>query len=249
METREAFLATSGNQFQSAFIKDILERANIPYLIRDSALQVLGISNMPMDSQEFRVPQDRLQEAKDALCAGGYMCEVSERLLGRALKEIVEPLLQAPEPDLGRLRHFLEVNNKETSRALIKATLEKPGGRGLLEEIFFNLNKTDDLVSLHSLARELGPRASQEFFDRLKSVLAAAPLEARQSILEVLPDFPDCPERTALLASALLSPDPEVRDAAGEALFALGEGDFGYNAEAPQDQREEAVSRILESFK
>ncbi len=250
MEMNLVPLTTAGNQYQISLISEVLQGAGIPFTMRDSAaLSALGVGTTPLTSKQILVPQDRLQEAKDVLCAGGIVCEVSERLLTRALEEIVDPLLEAGDPDLDRLRRFIQVNNKDTSRALMEATLEKPGGPELLENLFFKLDQSDDVACLRALARALGSKVSGDFFERLKESLSAGTVEKRIALLETIPDLPNRPDRADALAVALRSTSSKIRDAAGEALFALGLGDFGYEAEGPPDEREEAITKFLGFFK
>ena len=112
-------LTTSHDPIQKALIGETLRGAAIPFVPTP-----IGAHTMPQSAAEvlFHVPGERLQEARDLLCAKGVVCEISERLLKRSLEEIVKPLLGKTEHDLTRLTRFLETNNKETVRALFEAT-------------------------------------------------------------------------------------------------------------------------------
>jgi hypothetical protein len=246
MEENYVPLTTASGPFQKFAIEESLKAADIPYTIREQGgpTAIIG-SSTPLISQEFLVPPERLQEAKDTLCASGIVCEVSERLLRRAIEEIVKPLFGASNPDLSRLTHFIEVNNKETVKALLEAVLEEDGGLALLENVFFRLDHTEDVPSLRTLARVLGPKAGQHFLERLRNVMATGKTEERLAVLEIIPELPDSTARAHVLAMGLRDPDFQVREAGGEALFALGKGDFGYEPDAPEDEREAAIADFL----
>ena len=245
-------LTSCHGAYQTTMIEGVLESAAIPYALRDGSLEhlavALGASEMPLGSKVVLVPRDRLQEAKDVLCANGVVCEVSERLLRRAVEEIVKPLLPASSGrDLSRLTRFLEVNNKETVKALLEETLELEGGRDLLEDTFFLLDQEEDLASLRMVARAVGKGARPQFFERLEEAIRSGDLRRQIAFLEVLRELPETPERAAVLALALRSSQAEVREEAEEALFSLGKGDFGYEADGEAEEREAAVERYLDS--
>src|SRR5262245_58528857 len=128
MEQKFVLLTTAANSFQKSIIEAILRSAGISYLSWNPSLTVVLGSERPLSLEQFQVPADQLQIAKEILCAHGVVCEVSGRLLNRALEEIIKPLLGTSERDLSRLQRFVEVNNKETVRALCEATLREEGG-------------------------------------------------------------------------------------------------------------------------
>jgi hypothetical protein len=240
--------ATSGS-YQKYLIEEVLKGAEIPFAVQErGGLTAWLGKEAPTIFLEFLVPLERLQEAKEILCGNGIVCEVSERLLGRALDEIVKPLLGSSDRDLDRLARFFEVNNKETVKALVELTLEQPGGRPLLEDLFFRLARTEDLNPLRVLARVLGPKADARFFGRLVEEMGSGRKESELAILEVLPELPDTRERTEALAKALRDPILEVREAAGEALYSLGKGDFGYDPTSPAEDRETSIKDFLTIF-
>ncbi len=243
-------LMSSNVQYQVFAVGEVLKGAGIPFMIRESSPTTAFTGDSgPLGNQEFLVPPDRLKEAKEVLCANGIVCEVSEHLLHRALDEIVAPILKGTSRDLGRLIHFIEVNNKETVRALLESALAIPGGPELIEDLFFSIDRPEDEVCLRTLARVLGPRAGNSFYDRLKEVMSTGPKDSRIALLSVVPELPAVLERVEALAIGLRDPSVEVREAAGEALFALGRGDHGYEPEAPEDAREEAIRKFLAASK
>jgi hypothetical protein len=238
-------LAASGSQFQKFAIEEALKAAGIAYAIRDHGAPKVYTGEGMLLYQEFVVPESRLQEAKDALCANGIVCEVSEHLLRRALEEIVKPIMGCLDPDLSRLTHFVEVNNKETVKALFQEALKLEGGRGLLDDLFFRIDRPEDIPCLRTLARVLGPEADAAFWARLEEMMRSGEDQPRLALLEVLPELPEIRRRAEILAIALRDPSLEIRDTASEALFALGKGDYGYNPEDPEDERESAIANFL----
>jgi hypothetical protein len=247
MEENFVHLTSSGGPFQTFVIEEALKAAGIPYTILDRTPAKAIIGGLALENEEFTVPAGRLEEAKDVLCGNGIVCEVSERLLRRSLEEIVMPLLRGEVRDQGRLVRFMEVNNKETVRALVDATLALPGGQELLTDIFFSLDRKEDAAALRSMARALASKVDDLFLDRLKEAVSTRHKDARMALLEAIPEFHDVPGRAEVLAIALADPDIEVREAAAEALFALKRGDYGYEPDAPEEQRAQAIRRFLAS--
>jgi hypothetical protein len=241
-------LTVSTNPLQKILIEGALKAAGIPFSQHDGPAPtvILGQDN-PISCLEFRVDPERLQEAKDVLCAAGIVCDVSERLLRRTLDEVVKPLLESRERELGRLLHLVEVNNKETVAALFEATLELAGGRELLEELFFAMAR-EGLGRILILARALRDRTTAGFDDRFQAEAIHGDRETRISLLGTVQEFPASYWQASVLGAALLDRDSEIRDSGSEALFALKGEDCGYDPEAPPAEREEAVQALLEKL-
>jgi len=239
---------TSSSPYLQFAIEETLKGAGIPYAIRDYGGPPKAFATGRLLFQEYLVPANRLQEAKDVLCANGIVCDVSERLLRRAIDEIVKPLMQESDRDLSRLARFIEVNNKETVKALFEQVLREEGGQQLLEDLFFQINRLEDLACLRTLARVLGPHADAAFNGRLMEVLATGSIQARLALIEVLPELPSTRSRAEAIAHALRDPQLEIRDAGAEAVFALGKGNFGYDPEGPEEERESAIDDFLAMF-
>ena len=246
MQQKFVQLAVASNPVQRTLIEGSLKRASIPFSVIDGpAPEVILGALSPLVYLEFRVSPERLQEAKDVLCASGLVCEVSDRLLQRSLEEAVKPLLGKQERDFQQLLHLAEVNNKETVRALFDATIELDGGRELLEDLFFQM-AGEGQGRLVVLARALREGTGDAFSDRFRSETTSGAKETRITLLGVLPELPPSPSRTQALAAALLDPDAEVRDAASEAMFDAEGEVFGYDPEASEQEREKAVEAMLE---
>ena len=245
-----AALTTTTGPVQKFLIEDVLRDAGIPFSIQENITPntILGATN-PVNFFAYRVPADRLQEAKDQLCANGVLCEVSGRLLKRSIQEIVFPLLDQDrqDRDLGRLVYVVGINNKETVRALFDVTTEYDGGIELLEDLFFEIAQ-QGAAHLLSLARVLSENSTEDFESRFRSEATASVPQNRIALLEVLPEFSIGPWQSQVLQESLLNADGEVREAAGEALFTLGIDDYGYEPQAPVAEREEAVDRIFRSL-
>jgi hypothetical protein len=247
MSEESALLTAATNPFQASAIEATLRSAGIAFWTKEapsSAVVFLGPLYGGAGYLEFHVASDQLKEAKDALCAGGIVCEVSERLFRRSLEDIVKPLLSDAEPDYGRLVRFLELNNKETVKAIFEATLELGGGRELLEDLFFHLARSRH-PGLRSLARVLGRRTTASFAERYSSDASVGEKETRIALLDVLAEFKSAPWHLEVLATALLDRDSEIREAASEALFELRGRDCGYDPEDPPAEREAAIEEIL----
>jgi hypothetical protein len=246
MEKNLVSLTNTQNPYQQSIIEAILREAEIPFTVRDGAAPTAYLGTVgPLTFQQFFVPPERLQEAKEILCANGVVCEVSPHLLSRSLEEIVKPLLASQERQLDRLARFVEINNKETVRALSEAVLKESGGCELLEELFFFLARNGSSVALRTLARSLHQKMNAGFGDRFQAELAHGEKKTRLALLEVLPELPPSRDRARALASALRDRDGEIREAASEALFGLGLKDFGYDPEDPPAEREAAVKEFL----
>jgi hypothetical protein len=245
MSTPFAALTVTTNALQRAIIEEVLRTVGVPFELagRADTNAALGAAG-PDGPAEFRVPVEKLQETKELLCAHGIVCEVSERLLRRALDEIVKPLLKSSERDLERLVYFAGVNSKETLRALFDATLLEPGGDELLSELFFLLAR-ERSEGLCTLARALRGRAGAGFSDRYHSELTTGPKDVRIELLGALPELPPSRWRLEALAEALFERDGEIRAAASEALFAMGGGACGYDPDDPPAEREAAVRQLL----
>jgi hypothetical protein len=172
------------------------------------------------------------------------LCDVSERLLRRTLEEVVKPLLGLRDRDLHRLLHLATVNNKETLAALYEATNALEGGRELLEDLFFEMARAEQ-GNLAALARGISSKASAAFGERFLQEVKGGPKEARLALLDVAGCFKKtCSWMLESVATALADPDEEIRDAAGEALFAVEGTDHGYDPKGPEDEREEAITRF-----
>lgn len=250
---KEALLTTSANPFQRSVIEGVLRDAGIAFRIQESPAPTAYLgSGSPLAYEEFRVSPDDLQKAKDVLCLNGVVCEVSGRLLHRSIEEIVKPLLfrhgddGSRGGDLGRLLRFVEINNKETVRALFEATLREQNGRELLEELFFLLARGESPM-IRILARALHKQVNAAFGDRLLAEAVHGQKKLRLALLSTIPDLPDTPDRVRTLAAALRDRDGEIREAGSEALFALGGEDHGYDPEDAPAEREQAVQKLLAS--
>ncbi len=251
-------LTSSSNPLQQSLVEEVLKDEDIPFEVREQAWlnTILGAGN-PMGFREFLVPEDRLQEAKDALCGNGIVCDVSERMLRRSLDEIVRPLLEARphgegegegKRDLCRLAYFVGINNKETVRALFEAVRKEKGGEDLLEDLFFHLAR-EDSFALRILARVLHEGKASESGSRFLSEWASAEKEARARLLDVLPELPASHWRLEVVVEGLRDGDPDVRAAAGEALYTIRHGDdCGYDPDAPEAEREEAIEQVKKAM-
>ncbi len=237
-------LTRATHPVQKSLIEQILKAEGIPFNCVDNALSVIFGGSLPMGYQEFQVPSARLQEAKDALCAGGVVCEVSHRLLNRTLEEVIAPLLQSDQRDHERLAHLVEINNKETVHALFEKTLELEGGRELLEDLFFELARKSS-PGLLVLARSLAGGATSEFLSRYAEEAISGDKQSRMALLEVLREIPSNYLRRRVLAVALTDADFDIRDAASEALYSMTESSCGYAPEDPPEKRSAAVEKIL----
>jgi hypothetical protein len=203
-------------------------------------------SASPMVEISFRVPESRLQEAKDALCARGILCEVSERLLRRTFEEVVKPLLGNPSANLDRLTYLVGINNKETVRSLFTLTLEEEGGRDILERLAFLL-AGGNVPALKILVRVLSRQSSKAFAEHFLLEMASGSKEIRLGLLETIKELPLGFPREEALALSLRDADLEVRDAAREALYSLKHTDYDFDPEAPEEEREEAIGRFLKA--
>ncbi len=240
-------LIDATNPLQTSLVEEVLREAGIHFTAHEKAApSVIFGSTSPVGFLEIRVPETQLQEAKDALCANGIVCDVSERILERTLEEVVKPLLSTTERDYARLLHLVTINNKETVEALFRATLEFEGGRELVEDLFFAMAQKG-LRELRLLARVFSENLSSGFEARFRRLGSGGALETRITLLDVLPKLPESGWRHAFLAEALLDKEAEIRDAASEALFSLKKQDYGYDPEDPPDARREAVQRFLEA--
>jgi hypothetical protein len=240
-------LTRSGNPVQQSILRDALTEAGIPFLSTGELgpMALFGAVN-PIDYVEFRVPPERLQEAKDLLCSQGIVCDVSERLLRRSLEEVVIPLLNRKDRDLERLLYLARINNKETVAALYESTRVLVGGAELLEDLFFAMARSGE-GNLLILARALVGSTTESFGPRFLQEATSEGKETRMALLDVAAAFGAQAWILRSVAAGLLDPDPEVRDQAGEALFAVEGKDYGYDPEGPEPERQAAVARLLEA--
>lgn len=240
-------LISCANQLQKTLIEDVLKDHKIPFTCVDATMAPIFGQHSPLGYQELRVPSDRLQEAKDILCANDIVCEVSERLLRRTMDEVVLPLLQSRHREYDRLLHLTRINNKETVQAIFRSTLEHEGGRELLDEFFFAL-AAEGSPRLLSLARILSVSASEEFLARYVELACDAGKEDRISLLEVVHVFPESSLHAAVILKALLDPDHDIREAGSEALYNVTGSSWGYEPDDPPETREEVVREIYEKL-
>lgn len=240
-------LTRSGNPVQQSLVRDVLAEADIPLLSIGALgpMALFGAVN-PIDYVEFRVPPERLQEAKDLLCSNGIVCDVSERLLRRSVEEVVVPLLGAQDRDLDRLLYLAKINNKETVAAIYEATRELVGGIELLEDLFFEMARRGEGNPL-ILARAIAGMTTEGFGPRFLEEATGGEKETRMALLDAATAFGAHDWVLRSVAAALLDSDAEVRDQGGEALFAVEGKDYGYEAEGPEPEREAAVARFLEA--
>ena len=245
-----AFLASAQGPFLRTAIEGVLRDAGVDYetQARSGVSVALGIHSTDgtFSWEEFYVSVERLLDSKDLLCANGIVCEVKGRLLERSLEEIVKPLLCQSAPSLDRLARFVEINNKETVRALFDATLRLSGGPELLSSVFFDLASRGS-PALRSLVRALRFHdTGQEFSRRVTDQASEAMKSTRLVLLDLLAELPESTHRLEALVRGLRDPDGEIRDAASEALFTIYKQDFGYDAEGEECEREEAVLELLD---
>ncbi len=258
-------LTRAGHSVQKSLIEQILRTEGIAFDCVDRSMSVILGSNPPMGYQEFRVSPERLHEAKDALCAGGVVCEVSHRLLNRTIEEVIEPLLESDSRVFNHLVQLIEINNKETVHAIFQRTFQLEGGRELLENLFFELARTSS-AGLFALARALGGSSGGSFdrsfdgsFDgsfggtsfgflqRYQESAIAGDKQTRMALLGVLHDFASRELHRRVMAVALTDSDFDIRDAAAEALLSLTESACDYDPTDPPHDRLRVVERILGS--
>ncbi|MCZ6619713.1 MAG: hypothetical protein O7E57_16455, partial [Gammaproteobacteria bacterium] len=241
-------LANFSGTYQCSLVEEILKDARIPLVTQYSSgfAIAFGLQSTEGDlgDQVFMVPEDRLQEAKDILCANGVLCDISERLLRRCLTDIVEPLLKNQKQDFDRLIRFVAVNNKETVRAVFQFTIAEEGGEKLLVDLFFMMAQ-EGSPGLKKLARVLNATMDDDFGKRFLSEANGGAKTTRLSLLDIIPDLPVTSWRIESLAAALRDEDEEIRDAGSEALFAMAGVDYGYEPDAAPDRREAAVQQML----
>lgn len=233
---------------QQAAIRNVLADAGIPFLELDEMGPTawMGSVNTPMTYVEFRCPAARLHEAKDLLCANGIVCDVSERLLRRTMDEVVRPLLASNEGDFDKLVYLAGINNKETVAAIYDETLKLEGGADLLAKLFISMVKSGEGNLLH-LARKLADSVGEGFGHRLLEEMPAMDSEARMALLDVLGAFGKKAWVFLSIAAGLRDEDPEVRDAASEAMFSIGGDDHGFDPRGPATEREAAVKNFLKA--
>ena len=243
------------DNIQKSIVEQSLEAAKVPWLCKTPGVPsaILGESYGAIHAVEFQVPGERLEEARDILCSAGLVCRVSDRLLARTLEEIVEPLLASSpeERKWNRLTHALSINNRETVRALLRATREKPGGQALLEQLFFELAR-ENSGELRLLIAVLREDTSDAFDKRFLAVGIEGEPNTRAAIIDALPEWiadgkfhlAERPDEIEILCRGLLDPNATVRDAASEALFSYGIDDRGYEPDADEAARVQAVGSI-----
>jgi hypothetical protein len=241
-------LTRSQNFVQQAAIRSVLTDAGIPFLELDDMgpTSWMGSMNTPMGYVEFRCPAACLHEAKDLLCANGIVCDVSERLLRRTLDEVVKPLLAAPSGDPDRLLYLAGINNKETVAAIYEETLKLEGGPGLLQDLFFAMARSGE-GNLLLLAKNISDSVSEEFGRRFLEEMPTVEKDVRMALLDVVAAFGKSPWVFRAIAAGLRGEDPEVRDAASEAMFSIEETDHGYDPQDPAEEREAAVRSFLKA--
>jgi len=243
-------LAVANDGLQQSLIRETLTELGIPFHAREPNIPTAVFGGAPLGAgigwMEFLVPEDQLQEAKDNLCAAGIVCDVSERLLKRTIAEIVEPLLDGTTTDRDRLLHAISINNKETVRALFDIVASREGGVALLEDTFFDL-AADGAARLRDLARVLAreePGRETEFARRLATAAIDGDVDTRLSILGVLSLFARWGIPWPILQPALADTDADIRDAASEVLFELEIDDCGYEPDASEAERRDAINTI-----
>lgn len=246
-ETQGEFVALlrTANPVQRSLVGEVLSEAGIRFLEYEDVGPGGGFLSLPtLQHVEFRVPPAELQRAKDVLCANGVVCDISERLLRRTLDEVMKPLLASEGRDLTRLLYLVKVNNKETVGAIYEETRKLVGGTELLADLFFEMARAGE-GNLRILARALAEEPEAELGDRFARAIAEEGNEARCELLGAAAVFGKRPWVLRSVAAALLAPDPEVREAASEALFEIEGVDYGYDPEAPEAERESSVARFL----
>ena len=120
------------------------------------------------------------------------------------------------------------------------------GGVALLEDTFFDL-AADGAARLRDLARVLAreePGRETEFARRLATAAIDGDVDTRLSILGVLSLFARWGIPWPILQPALADTDADIRDAASEVLFELEIDDCGYEPDASEAERRDAINTI-----
>ncbi len=233
--------------YTTTFVESILAQNGIEYrtIERGLAAAALGLpSNAGFASGpvEIHVPEDRLEAAKKLLCEHDIVCDISERMHRRGFEAFALPLLRGQEQDLGRLTNYLRINNKTTVAAILEDIWRDGPGPQLLVRLFFHLLGGEEETTLRRLAHFLNGHLPVELGPAVEKFLPELGPERRRRLAEMLGLLPAM-DPLALLVGLLRDETEEVREAAIESLFMLTSRDFGFEPDAPKEERMRAVGR------
>lgn len=168
----------------------------------------------------------------------------TQDLFRRLFDSIAKPLLNGEEDEFGRLFRFIELNDEETVRGLFQEIFSRRGGRELLETVFFGMAR-EGKAGLTVLAPVLAGETIASFGDRFRSEFRTGEKPTQIALLETVTEFGEGGWARKVLTAGLLDRDPEIREAASRALFALHGADCGYDPDDPPAEREVMVQELF----
>ncbi len=229
--------------YTTTLVESVLAQRGIECRVIERGLQST-LFGMPGGSGtiEMLVPEESLEVAKQVLCEHDIMCDVSERMRARCFESFALPLLRGESDELGRLVNYLRVNNKTTVGAILDDIAQHAKGPRLLVRLFFHLLAGDEHATLLRLTHFLNEHIPEELSRRIELESGQLAAEIRRNLAEMLGLLPAL-EPAPLLVELLGDADVDVREAAIESLFALTSEDYGFEPDAPEEERMRAVAK------
>ena len=231
-------------------IRSILFGSRIPTWIPDeNARRLWGmrVEGLELDGVPLVVPEYMLGKARDVLCMHGIACQVTPGEVEDLIRDRVDPALAKGEGGAESLVPVLAANKKE----VVSRIIEDLAGRGeegaaFVRAVLLEACRQEKTVLARSIARTLDRLGDAGLADWLASAPDAVTRARAASALAALGRHHE--KAVRVLVGLLEDESIDVRGEAIEGLFSLEGEDYGYEPDAPLEERRRAVARWREQI-
>ena len=230
------------NAPQAGLVRSILEGVRIPVYIPSDIMRTIYL-DVPIsdfgDGLALEIPSACLERAHEVLCAAGIVCRAEPGEVDAVWREHVAPAVAKGAEGAADVVGMLDLNNKAVT-AQIAARIGEVDAP-FLEGVLLEACRQDKPRLAAALARALDVHDEGGLAGRVAEIPDGATRAVAATALAYLEEHTDAALRS--LVQLLEDGVEEVRDAAIEGLFSLVGEDFGFEPDAPPEERNDAVRR------
>ncbi len=230
------------NPVQANLVRSILEGVRIPVYIPSEFVRILAFDPEVMDLSKgvaLEIPSSTVERANEVLCAAGVVCRAEPGEVDAVWREHVAPAVAKAEEGAPDVVAVLDLNNMAVTEQIASRLGEVD--RRFLEQVFLEACRQDKPRLAAALARTLDAHDDDDLAERVTAIPDGPTRAVAATALAHLKGHTEAAIRSLVW---LLEDDAEaVRDAAIEGLFSLVGEDFGFEPDAPVEERNDAVQR------
>lgn len=241
--TKLVSVISADSVLQAHFVKSMLEGSRIPTWIQGEFSHALwgGVDLWESKQGVHVVVSEKDEElARKVLCARGIVCQVTPGEVETLLQDHVLPAKRSGAEGIEKLIPILAMNKKEVLASVVRLVAEKEShGIRFLESVLAEAVEQGEEWLAARLADSLDGMNISGLPKRLAAVSDGERRALAASVISRLRRLGR--ESLGTLVDLLEDPYLQVRNEAIEGLFAMTEQDYGYEPEAPPEERARAI--------